>query len=282
MDNFCAFILTHGRPDNVRTYNKLREYGYSGRIVLLVDDKDESLTEYINRYGDEVYVFSKSEVAKTFDQGNNFNDPRSVIYARNANPEIARELGVTHYIQLDDDYTGFWWRFNPDRSYHGAVKVRRLDDVFEAMVTFIRETPYRSIAMAQGGDYIGGSESTSAKAIMLKRKVMNSFVVSTDNPMEFVSILNDDVTTYVVDATRGVLYGTTNYLSLDQSDTQQQSGGLTELYLDTGTYVKSFYSVMFSPSNVSIISMGSGHRRLHHRVSWKNTTPMILREEHKK
>ena len=282
MDNFCAFILTYGRPDNVRTYNKLREYGYSGRIVLLVDDKDESLTEYINRYGDEVYVFSKDDIADKFDQGNNWNDRRAVVYARNANPEIARKLGVTHYIQLDDDYTGFWWRFNPDRFYDGAVKVRRLDDVFEAMVTFIRETPYRSIAMAQGGDYIGGSESAAAKAIMLKRKVMNSFVVSTDNPMEFVGIINEDATTYVIDATRGILYGTTNYINLDQADTQQQSGGLTDIYLDIGTYVKSFYSVMYSPSNVRITSMGRGHRRLHHRVSWNDTTPMILREEHKK
>ena len=282
VDNFAVFILSYGRPDNVKTYNKLREQGYTGDIFIIVDDKDDTYKQYIDIYGDQVVVFSKDDIADKFDQGNNWNDRRAVVYARNANPQIARDLGVDYYIQLDDDYSGFYFVFDPERKWQTKKKIADLDSVFAVMAAFIRDTPYRSIAMAQGGDFIGGGESRYGKSIWLGRKVMNSFVVATDNPMEFVGIINEDVTTYVIDGTRGILYGTTSYLDLEQASTQQQQGGLTDIYLDIGTYVKSFYSLMYSPSNVRVTSMGTTHRRLHHRVSWSNTTPMILSEEHKK
>ena len=35
-DDFAAFILTHGRADNVITYNTLRKQGYTGKIILLI------------------------------------------------------------------------------------------------------------------------------------------------------------------------------------------------------------------------------------------------------
>lgn len=33
-DDFCVFILTHGRPDNVRTYNTLMRLGYTGYVLM--------------------------------------------------------------------------------------------------------------------------------------------------------------------------------------------------------------------------------------------------------
>ena len=65
--NFVAFILTHGRPDRVLTYDKLRKHGYTGKIYIVCDDEDKTLPEYRKRFGD-VLVFSKAEIAKTFDE----------------------------------------------------------------------------------------------------------------------------------------------------------------------------------------------------------------------
>ena len=103
-NGFVAFILTHGRPDRVLTYEKLRKHGYTGKIYIVCDDEDKTLPEYRKRFGD-VLVFSKSEIAKTFDEGDNFGDRRSIIYARNACFELAQQIGATHIIELDDDYT---------------------------------------------------------------------------------------------------------------------------------------------------------------------------------
>ena len=57
---------------------------------------------------------------------------------------------------------------------------------------------------------------------------------------------------------------------------------MTELYLSSGTYVKSFYTVMYSPSSVRIELMKSRHPRLHHRIDWTKTVPVILHEKHRK
>jgi hypothetical protein len=80
----------------------------------------------------------------------------------------------------------------------------------------------------------------------------------------------------------GYIFFTMSQISLNQVLTQKAKGGMTEAYLESGTYVKSFYSVMYSPSNVKVKMMGRSNRRLHHAIKWKNTVPMILRESVKK
>ncbi len=116
----------------------------------------------------------------------------------------------------------------------------------------------------------------------LLRKCMNSFVCSTDRPFMFFGRVNEDVNTYTTLGRRGELFFTLICAKLVQAQTQTNAGGMTELYLDGGTYTKSFYSVMYSPSCVKIGKMGdprSMFYRIHHEVSWKHTVPRILREE---
>jgi len=279
--DFAAFILTNGRPNKVVTYDMLRRSGYTGRIVLLVDDLDKTKDEYIEKYGKEVFIFDKKAIAKTFDQGDNFNDMRAIIYARNASFEVAKELGIKYFIQLDNDYTYFRYQFDEKLKYNGKL-VKNLDKVFSSILNFYKSTKIDSIAMAQGGDFIGGEGSPNAQKIKLKRKCMNSFFCSTDRPFKFVGRINEDVNTYTHLASKGLLLFTTNQIRLQQLQTQSNSGGMTEMYLDSGTYVKSFYSVMYQPSSVKVKIMHSKNSRLHHSVSWKHTVPLILRESIKK
>jgi hypothetical protein len=281
MNDFCAFILTHGRPEKVYTYKTLRKSGYTGPIFIVIDDEDKTAAEYKKKFGDEVLVFSKAEIAKTFDEGDNFNDRRAIIYARNACFELAKQVGYKYFIQLDDDYTAFNYKFNHKKEY-GEWSVKNLDSVFEFMLNYYKTIPALAIAMAQGGDFIGGKNGSFAKALKLKRKCMNSFICSTERPFKFFGRINEDVNTYTNLARRGGLFLTVNNIELKQKTTQSNSGGMTELYLDSGTYVKSFYSVMYSPSCVKISEMGASHRRLHHKVSWNNATPLIVNENFKK
>ena len=55
-----------------------------------------------------------------------------------------------------------------------------------------------------------------------------------------------------------------------------------KVYLDSGTYLKSFYSVMGMPSAVRIQEMGDKNKRIHHAVEWESCVPMILNECYKK
>jgi hypothetical protein len=267
---FAVLILTHGRPDRVHTYRALRESGYTGRIVLLIDDEDESGPAYRERFGDEVLVFDKREAAKLSDTGDSSGDRRVVIHARNVSWEIARSLGLRTFLMLDDDYTRFLYR-RQARSW----KVRSMDAVIGEFLRLLFSTGALSVAMAQGGDLIGGANAHLMRE-GYKRKIMNAMFMRVDRPFRFLGRINEDVTAYCHHGAMGELFLTPPDVYLLQPQTQQQTGGLTEAYLASGTYLKSFYSVMWCPSFVSIGSIGLGDRRIHHRIDWERAVPKIL------
>lgn len=282
-DDFCVFILTHGRPDRVITYDTIRKSGYTGKVYIVIDDEDKKEDAYREKYGDMVLQFSKSEVASSFDEGDNFDDRRAIFYARNACWALAERVGCRYFVQFDDDYFKFAYQCDRALSYKYKLFRVTFDDVLLAMVDFLEGTPIYTVAMSQGGDWMGGESSW--KGPNLKRKAMNSFVCSTDRPFSFVGRINEDVNTYTSKSRLGGIFFTVRQIKLDQKQTQSNPGGMTELYLDSGTYVKSFYSVMYSPSCVKIGMMGdprSGQYRIHHAINWGNTAPCILRESHRK
>lgn len=285
-EDFCAFILTHGRPDSVRTFSALEKHGYTGKVYLVVDDEDWAGGKYRERFGDRVLVFSKAEVARYTDRLDNFGGYGSPLWARNACWDLARRVGCRFFVQLDDDYTNFSHRrFGrrdgaEEESYHEWT-LRQLDDVFEALVRFLERTSTLTIAMSQGGDHFGGIDGTKA-TIFLKRKAMNSFVCDVERPFLFLGRMNDDVNTYVVHGRTGGLFFTYWALQLHQIATQANEGGITDLYRSAGTYVKSFYTVMVSPSSVTVRTMGKTDRRFHHNIEWRKTVPKIIPERYRR
>lgn len=279
--NFVALILTHGRPDRVITYKALKKAGYTGPILIVIDDEDETAEKYRELYGEEVVQFSKKEIARDFDEADNFGDRRSIFYARNASFDIAKAFGADYFIQLDDDYTDFRYKFFNDFRY-GDKTVRNLDAIFDLYLDFLIRSRAKAVAMSQGGDFIGGAMSTTANAVKTKRKAMNTFFCSTKNRFPFIGRINEDVNTYTHLGSQGNLFLTILSVGINQIQTQANKGGMTELYLDSGTYIKSFYSVIFQPSSVKIGTMGDEYKRLHHSINWRMTVPMILSESWRK
>lgn len=285
MNDFCVFILTHGRPDKVFTYKTIRDKGYTGKIFLVLDDEDKTYDQYYNLYKDEIITFSKNEIAKTFDVGDNFSDKRAVVYARNAVFNLAKQLNFEYFMVLDDDYTDFRWSFDNNKKYVTNKYIKNLDKIFEILLKFYKSTNFTSLCMAQGGDFIGGEGSGLSKTFIngqISRKLMNSFLCSTERPFQFVGRINEDVNAYCSFGYRGHLFMTVAQLRLEQKQTQSNSGGLTDIYLNFGTYVKSFYSVMYNPSSVKVRQMGQSNKRLHHSVNWDTTVPKIISESFRK
>ena len=134
--------------------------------------------------------------------------------------------------------------------------------------------PVKTIALSQGGDHMGGNPRKNR----FKRKAMNSFVCDTQKPFLFRGRINEDVNTYVSLGRSGDLFFTDMQLQLNQLETQTNAGGMTDVYLDSGTYVKSFYTVMAAPSCTSINLMGRFNKRLHHKIDWRKAVPLIIPE----
>lgn len=279
-EKFAVFILTHGRADNVVTLATLKKCGYTGKVYFLVDDEDSQIEQYKNNFGDSVIVFNKKLASEMCDQGDLSDDRRVILYARNQCFEEAEKLGLETFLELDDDYKSFEYRYEEENKLK-VKQYRDLDGLFDAMLDFLYQSDALTVALAQGGDFIGGvNGGIFNKGIA--RKAMNTFFCRTDRKFQFVGRINEDVNTYTTLGQRGGRIFTFTKAAIVQQATQKNKGGMSDTYLDMGTYLKSFYSVMYSPSCVKISKMGDKHMRIHHEVQWENCVPMILNERYKK
>lgn len=279
LKEFAVFILTAKRPNNIKTLNALKRGGYTGKTYLLVDDDDPTQNEYKKNFGDMVILLDKNKAISITDSADNFQKRNAVVFARNMCHDIAESLGLKYFLVLDDDYRQFAYR----RVIGNSLKwyyLNNLDKNFYLVVKFLQKSNAKTVAYAQAGDYIGGTDGFFKRGIA--RKAMNSFFCKTDRPFKFYGRINEDVTAYTYLGSQGDLFFTLSNPSVEQTITQTNTGGLTDIYLDLGTYVKSFYSVMYMPSCIKISAMGNHNMRIHHKVSWKNCVPKILHEKYKK
>lgn len=284
LNDFCIFILSHGNPNNVLTAQSLKKYGYTGAWYILLDTEDTTYPEYVKEFGyDHVELFDKKQVAGYFDRMDNETATDTVVYARNACFDLAEELGYTYFMELDDDYYEFQFRYEED-GHLKALFPTNLDVVFEALLEYYISIPtMKTLCIAQNGDFLGGIDGSHFKARFM-RKAMNTFICSVDRPFKFVGYLNEDVNTYCLGGSRGDIFATIMDVSINQTDTQQKDrdNGLTGAYVGDGTYRKSFYTVMCCPSFVKIGIIGNNHARIHHNVDWKHAVPKIISSCYKK
>jgi hypothetical protein len=278
-DDFCVFILSYDRPDSVPTVKLLDRSGYTGDWYIVIDHESD-IEPYRSAWGQENVVYlDKENALPDLDRGDNQNRRDCNVYARYQSFDLATDLGYEYFALFDDDYNNFRYRWDENGEYDGTIKVQDMDTMFDHMVEYLDRAELDSIATSQGGDWIGGERAHIANNqgdITAKRKVMNTFVCKADRPFDFRGTINEDVNTYVRAAQLGKVFLTPNLISVEQENTQQHDGGLTDIYLDSGTYMKSFYTVLYSPSSVQLSKMGVSNNRIHHFINWNASVPKIV------
>lgn len=285
MNSFCVFIISHGRPDKVVTLKTLERCGYTGPLFIVCDNEDKTVAQYRSNFGaDKVLVFDKMHYASLVDSCDNFQNRRTTTHARNACFDLAGEHGFEYFLVLDDDYTSFRFvEFASDGLKRKPIQ-RMFSRVCDSVLWLLNSSEkIASVCFMQGGDMIGGENSQAMKGFypFRKRKAMNSFFCKTSRRFWFFSRLNEDVNTYLNEGKMGKVFLTIPEIQLNQAQTQATSGGMSDAYLVSGTYVKSFYTVMICPSFAKATfqpQMG----RIHHKIAWNNAVPKILDECHKK
>lgn len=278
--DFCMFILSYGRANRIYTLKVLEKANYTGPYFIIVGEDDKEKNEYIKLYGNKVIMFDKNNY-KHNDTGDNFEGINIVLFARNACFDIAKKLGYKYFMELDDDYKYFELRFNNQYIFK-HIKKMNLDYIINYCLEYYKNTNITVLAFAQSGDFIGGALSFMGSYMRTKRKAMNTMLCSTERPFNFFGRINEDVNTYTRLGEIGKLFLTINCISVEQQQTQSNINGLTNVYLELGTYIKSFYSVMYSPSCVKIHDIGFNHKRIHHKITWKNAVPCIVNEKYKR
>lgn len=281
-DDFALFILCYGRPDNVVTYKTLCKHGYTGKIFFITSDDDKTLERYKENFGAErVLTFNKTEVAKNFDLMDNQDNNRCAVFARNACFSLAESVNIRYFVQLDDDYKNFGFRYPRDGKLR-QIPPPDIDNVFLSFLEYFESTPQIcSLAFAQGGDFIGGLDGSRYQKKIL-RKTMNSWFCDTSRPIKFNGRMNDDVNTYALNGSQGRLFFTITDFMIEQPATQQVTGGMTEMYTSAGTYQKSFYTTLCCLSFAKVAVMGDHHFRIHHHIATNNAYPKIISDRYKK
>ena len=283
-DDFAIFILSHGRANNVITVDTLKLVGYTGKYYIILDNEDTTREQYENIFGkDKIIVIDKLESSKSFDIYDNFEGRNTVTYARNKCFSIARELNLNYFAEFDDDYTTFEFRYEKG-TVLGSSKIQNFDAVCEYMIDFLETSNSKVVTFAQGGDMFGGVSGGVWKT-KIKRKAMNTFffkVADEKDDYIFPGRFNEDVNAYTIYGTRGDIILQIANIMVGQKTTQATKGGNTEAYLEYGTYIKSFYSILACPSCIKVGTLGLSNIRFHHIVDWEHCVPKIISSRFKK
>lgn len=101
-----VIIPSKGRP-HCATAQYLSDICYPSGFTILLGDDDESVQDYLDRWGSEhVLVFDKRAAMECTDLMDAFGDsaPSGVSPARNMVAKVARGMGLERVWMFDDDY----------------------------------------------------------------------------------------------------------------------------------------------------------------------------------
>lgn len=188
-DDVAVLISTNGRARNQITYSTLRRIGYTGKIFLVVDDEDVELAEYKRIYGDSVKIFSKKEYFKKADLMINKADMCAAIFSRNACFDIAKENGISFFVNCDDDIKDI--KFADIRGRKLITrKITDFDTVMKSVKKFMTCIGSDAMSICEDGVYVGGlNEKVKTGAYW---SMSHWFFFSSDTDLRFRGLWHDD------------------------------------------------------------------------------------------
>ena len=144
--DFCIFIISHGRPNDIYTLKTLAKAGCTIPVYIVIDNHDKTADEYLKKYRKQVFIFDKDKYASMVDQYDNFNNLRTTTHARNACFDLAIELGYKYFLVLDDDYTQFIMRINHKLEHPTGryLIIKNIDNVFYKTLEYFINSNFTS------------------------------------------------------------------------------------------------------------------------------------------
>ena len=300
-EDYFILILSHKRAEFLKekTWAMLNKKNSTAKRIVLLSDDDPTIDEYRKIFGsDNVVIFNKEESERKFhidliDCYHKENDnKKGTVWARNTQYDVARKLGYRYFIVMDDDYTDvnvrkLLYKKNGKPYLPLVTYLLGNDDgmsIFDRVCLnyfdILNSSPWLYIvSFAQTGDYPGGWHTTMVRE-EYRFKSMNVFFCDTEKEVRFYGRMNDDVSSYVLNGSRGQLSLTLHGPVVSQTTTQAAKEGMTDIYKAFGTYVKSLYTCIQNPSSCKIGVLGNTFPRIHHNIFWKYAIPCVLDDKY--
>ena len=278
MKRFAIFILTNGRPNNQHTLEFLKK-SFNGDVFLLCDNEDSTLKEYQKNYGKNVVVFDKNEWVLKSDPMDNFQSKKSVLYARNAVFEIAKDMGYDYFAMVDDDITQLSFRYEKDGKLVGKP-VHNFDRVISNALDFMDGTKTDFFSFGTDKIYIGGSSNSQFKKKIID-KVYNFIICRTGCKHFYKGIMNEDEIHNILSMSVGTLVKSSTIIQMQMKPVGRDSiGGNAETYNENGyySYVRNFYPVIAFP----VLKLKAGKKGFTFGCDRAHYTVQVLPETLKK
>lgn len=266
------YIISKGRPQ-CRTAVTLEKCSYPGEWFIVCGTNDDTLGQYKERWGDHVLVFDWHEEVKHTETMDNFgfdSMASGAVPVRNATMHISHDRGELRHWQLDDDYVSFY-RTSHDFKRKLRLSGDELQDVLLDLAIVGYEANFSNIGICQAT-----IEAHPMKAKTVTHRVFNVHNLPSDFELftRWRGRMNDDLINAMDVWRTGGYELSFKHACVVMTQTQQEEGGLTDLYRQEGTVRKTAYAVLACPGAVELVCKFG---RWHHKVNWARLVPKIIR-----
>jgi hypothetical protein len=263
------YIISKGRPQ-CYTAKVLKKINYPGKWFIVLGNNDETINEYKKIWGeDRIIIFDWfSQIKKTKFLDNFFDKlPSGASPVRNATRDISYSRGELRHWQFDDDYVNFGYFSFKEKKF----KTIKDGKILEYFLFKITEFGYK-INLPNVGFSLA-HETYPEEASNFSKRIFNAHNLNNLNFVEWEGRLNDDLINAIKVYKFGQSEFSFKFLNTKPFETQKVKGGLTDIYKDYGTVLKTMYAILYEPKVTKlVIKFG----RYHHETDWKLITPKIL------
>lgn len=233
----AIYICTHGRPSKQITHRMLRKAGYTGEIVLVIDNEDEHGKGYLEFVKGEdntrIHVFDKRKIIDSTNTTNYPPNRKTILYAKNACEQFAKEDNCDCFVICDDDIPGFRYRYVEGKSCKSLTISDNMDQIIDSHYKFLIESNVAATSFGIAQFYFTGANCFNNDN-MQKWRIPYTFVFrNIQHSIDWVSDYGEDITTSIEQSRHGQFQCAMPFVQMNLSPMGVGDGGMVELHKDT-------------------------------------------------
>lgn len=280
--DFAIMICTHGRPDKQYTLEALRKAGYTGLIILIVDDEDDTYKEYLNWIDKDekvkVHKFCKQYYVDSVDYGTKLYR-KVILYAKCACEDIARDMGLDAFVISDDDTKQFRYRFIEDGKLRALPITKNFDEVADTFVDYLKNADLTALSFGFTSSYLKGTSVFDPVTTCNNRVAYNFVFRNSKHKVDWRGSYGEDLITACTSSIVGNVWMNMPVIHNDMVVQGKSDGGMTELYKSQDSLELVQCETMYCPTSMKAQYYKT---RWYGAVQRENTFPRIISSKYSK
>lgn len=250
----AVFICTHGRPNAQHTLKTLRESGYTGMTILVVDDEDSTTKELFDNYCVDANTimkqFNKQSYIDKSDTGTNENQRKCILYAKNFCEDLAQDMKLDAFVIADDDILNFRFRYPEDDSLKSQKVQCTMDDVIDGYYNAMIDCNMVATGFGFTQFYFSGTESFCNENMQKYRVPYNFVFRNAKHKVDWMSWFGEDIITAVYYGRIGQLWTALPYVQQEIVALASASGGMKDTYDGNSSARLAMQNIMYLPAEL--------------------------------